>query len=171
MAAATSSDSANDADEIEPCDFIRYPWSLLVTWGPITVVSLSSRRIRNHHCHYMNRKWHGEIAGGLALSSRCRYSGTATFARHLFRQISHASCGFNLGWCGKRKASGIGPVLAMNECEMKTTRQFDRLGQNCRPENITRDLPSNPTRVAHNDGLAETLPAAGIQIGCQEESL
>jgi hypothetical protein len=32
MAAATSSGSANDADEIEPCDFIRYLWSLLVTW-------------------------------------------------------------------------------------------------------------------------------------------
>jgi hypothetical protein len=62
-------------------------------------------------------------------------------------------------------------MLAMNGCEMKTTQQFDRLGQNCRPENITRDLPSNPTRVAHNDELAETLPAAAIQIRCQEESL
>jgi hypothetical protein len=37
MAAATSSGSANDPDEIEPCDFIRQPWSLLVTWDPVTV--------------------------------------------------------------------------------------------------------------------------------------
>jgi hypothetical protein len=119
----------------------------------------------------MKRMWHGEIAGGLALRSRCRYSATATFARHLFRQIPHASCAFNPVWRGKRKASGIGPVLAINGCEMKVTQQFDRLGQNCRPENITRDLPSNPTRVAHNDELAENFPAAAIQIGCQEKSL
>jgi hypothetical protein len=59
----------------------------------------------------------------------------------------------------------------MNGCEMKATQQFDRLGQNCRSENITRDLSSNPTRAANNDELAETLPAAAIQIGCQEESL
>jgi hypothetical protein len=171
MAVATSSDSANDADEIEPCDFIRHPWSLLVTWGPVTFVNLGSRRIRNHHCLYMNRMWHGEIAGGLALRSRCRYSATATFARHLFRQIPHAFCGLNPVWRGKRKASGIGPVLAMNGFEMKATQQFDRLGQNCRPETITRDLLSNPTRVAHNDELAETFLATVIQIGCQEKSL
>jgi hypothetical protein len=115
--------------------------------------------------------WHGEIAGGLALRSRCRYSATATFARHLFRQIHHAFCALNPVWSGKRKAFGIGPVLAMNVCEMKATQQFDRLGQNCRPENITRDLLSNPTRVAHNDELAEILPAGAIQIGCQEKSL
>jgi len=54
---------------------------------------------------------------------------------------------------------------------MKTTQQFDCLGQNCRPENITRDLPSNPARVAHYDELAETLPAAAIQIRYQEKSL
>jgi hypothetical protein len=54
---------------------------------------------------------------------------------------------------------------------MKTTRQFDRLGQNCRPENIAQDLPRNPTRVAHNDEVAETLPPAAIRIGSQEESL
>jgi hypothetical protein len=76
-----------------------------------------------------------------------------------------------LGWREKRKAYGIGPVLAMNGCEMKATQQFDCLVQNYRPENITRDLPSNPTPVAHNDELAETLPTAAIQIGCQEESL
>ena len=68
-------------------------------------------------------------------------------------------------------ASGIGPMLAMNVCEMRATQQFDRLGKSCRPENITRDLPSNPTWVAHNDELAETLPAEAIQIGCQEKSL
>jgi hypothetical protein len=59
----------------------------------------------------------------------------------------------------------------MNGCEMKATRQIDRLRQNCRRENTTRDLPSNPTRVAHNDELAESLPAAAIQIGCLEKSL
>jgi len=54
---------------------------------------------------------------------------------------------------------------------MKATQQFDRLGQNCRPENITRDLLSNSTHGQHIDELAETLPAAVIQIGCQEKSL
>ena len=62
-------------------------------------------------------------------------------------------------------------MLALNEREMEATRQFDCLGQNCRLENIARDLLSNPTRVAHNDELAETLPAAVIQIGCEEKSL
>jgi hypothetical protein len=119
----------------------------------------------------MNRMWHGEIAGGLALRSRCRYSATATFARHLFRHVSQSSCGFNPVWRGKRKASGIGPVFAVNRCEMKTTRQFDSPGQNWRPENINRDLLSNPAQAQHIDELAEMLPAAAIQIGCQEESL
>jgi hypothetical protein len=58
----------------------------------------------------------------------------------------------------------------MDGCEMKATQQFDRLGQNCWPENINRDLLSNPTQVQCNDELAETLPAAAIQIGCQEKS-
>ena len=62
-------------------------------------------------------------------------------------------------------------MLAMSGCEMKATQQFDRLGQNCRPENITRDLLSNSTHGQHIDELAETLPAAVIQIGCQEKSL
>jgi hypothetical protein len=62
-------------------------------------------------------------------------------------------------------------MLAINESEMKTTQQFDGLGQNCQPENITRDLLSNPTWVAHNDKLAVTLPAAVTQIRCQEKSL
>jgi hypothetical protein len=136
-----------------------------------TVVSLGSRRTRNHHCLYMNRIWHGDIADGLALRSRCRCSDTATFGRHRFRQIPHASCGFNPVWRGKRKASGIGPVLAMNGREMKATQQFDCLGQNCRPDNATRDLLSNPTQVQRNDELAGTRPAAIIQIGCQEEPL
>jgi hypothetical protein len=43
----------------------------------------------------------------------------------------------------------------MNECEMKTAQQFDGRGQNCQPDKITRDLSSNPTRVAHNDELAD----------------
>jgi len=51
----------------------------------------------------------------------------------------------------------------MNGCEMKATQQFDRLGQNCRPENITRDLLSNPTQAQYNDELAETLPVSVIQ--------
>jgi hypothetical protein len=59
----------------------------------------------------------------------------------------------------------------MNECEMKTAQQFDGRGQNCQPDKITRDLSSNPTRVAHNDELAETLPEAVIQISGQEKSL
>jgi hypothetical protein len=85
--------------------------------------------------------------------------------------MPNASCGFNPVWPEKRKAYGIGPVLAINGCEMKTTQRFDGLGQNCRPENITRDVVSNPIRVAHNDELAETLPATAIQIGCQEKPL
>ena len=113
MAAATSSGSSNDADEIEACDFICHLWSLFMKWDPVTVVGLGSRRIRNHHCLYVNRMWRGETAGSLSPRSRCRYSATATFARHLFRQIPHPSCGFTSLWRGKRKASGIGPVLAM----------------------------------------------------------
>jgi hypothetical protein len=54
---------------------------------------------------------------------------------------------------------------------MKTTRQFESPGQNWRPENINRDLLSNPAQAQHIDELAEMLPAAAIQIGCQEESL
>jgi hypothetical protein len=71
----------------------------------------------------------------------------------------------------EKKGFRVGLVLAMNECEMKTTQQFDRLGQNCRPENITRNLPSNPTRVAHSDELAGIPPAAAIRISSQEKSL
>jgi len=119
----------------------------------------------------MKQMWHGEIAGGLALHSRCRYSGTATFARHFFDRYPTHPADSTLVRREKRKASGIGPELATNGSEMKTTRQFDRLGQNCRPENIAQDLPRNPTRVAHNDEVAETLPPAAIRIGSQEESL
>jgi hypothetical protein len=111
MAAATSSDSANDADEIEPCDFIRHPWSLLVTWGPVTVVNLGSRRIRNHHCLYMNRMWHGEIAGGLALRSRCRYSATATFARHLFDRYPTHPADSALSGAGNERLPGLARSL------------------------------------------------------------
>jgi hypothetical protein len=119
----------------------------------------------------MNRMWHDEVASRPALHSRCRYSGTATFARHFFDRYSTHPADSTLVRREKRKASGIGPELATNGSEMKTTRQFDRLGQNCRPEDIARDLPSNLTRVAHNDELSETLPPAAIRIGSQEESL
>jgi hypothetical protein len=88
-----------------------------------------------------------------------------------FDRYDQACCGFNQVWREKRKASGIGPVLAMNGSEMRTTRRFESPGQNCRPENINRDLLSNPTQVQCNDELAETLLAAVIQIRCQEESL
>jgi hypothetical protein len=65
-------------------------------------------------CLYMKQMWHGEIAGGLALHSRCRYSGTATFARHFFDRYPTHPADSTLVRREKRKASGIGPELATN---------------------------------------------------------
>lgn len=52
---------------------------------------------------------------------------------------------------------------------MKTTRQLDDVGQNCRFEGISRDMLSSDSLCIHD--LAATFAAAGMQISRPEESL
>jgi hypothetical protein len=64
----------------------------------------------------------------------------------------------------------VGPMLAINISEMKTTQQRDGLGGNRWLGNITRELPSNVRHAHSMDEQAVTVRAMLIQIGCQEES-
>ncbi len=63
----------------------------------------------------------------------------------------------------------VGPMLAINRSEMKTTQQRDGLGRNRWLDNITRELLSN-TRHRHSmNEPAVTVPTTVTQIGCREE--
>jgi hypothetical protein len=71
----------------------------------------------------------------------------------------------------KRTVFDIGPMLAMNPREMKTTQQRDDLDQNRRLYNPPRGLRSSQTRRPCIGGLAVTARTAAMQIGWQGESL
>jgi hypothetical protein len=62
----------------------------------------------------------------------------------------------------KRRVSDIGPVLAMNGREMKTTQQLDGLGQNRWPDNITRNLREIKALRRIGVGCGNSLPVLAI---------
>jgi len=70
----------------------------------------------------------------------------------------------------KRTDFDLGPMLAINRSEMKTTRQRDGLGRNRWLDNITRELPSIASHRHPMDEPAVTVPTTVTQTSCQEES-
>ena len=70
----------------------------------------------------------------------------------------------------RRTDSEVGPMLAINRNEMKTTQQRGGLGRNRSLDNITRELLSNARHRHSMDEPAVTVPTTFTQIGCHEES-
>ena len=64
----------------------------------------------------------------------------------------------------------VGPMLAINRSEMKTTQQRDGLGRNRWLDNITRERLSNARHRHSMDEPAVTVPTTVTQIRCPEES-
>ena len=70
----------------------------------------------------------------------------------------------------KRSDFDVGPMLAINRGEMKTTQQRDGLGRNRSLDNITRELLSNGRHRHSMDEPAVTVPTTVTQISGHEES-